>query len=525
LCNKHFTVRINCRRINEGDIVIGERLAELRKKHNMTQEELAEKLEVSRQAVSKWELDKTMPDVSKLTKMSELYQVSVDYLLKGEEAAEVTAGAGKNNVSGEPGADAAAGENKTDTVTDENETGTGIDESGEYTKSDESGTNMVDDLTDNSRHEKKNKDKSASGRKHVTIAAILIAVILAGVLALVLVLNKKANSLKETETSYMGTVVLDGFEINIPDKYAAAVYEDVGLSYFDSDTFEMGISVVDGSYDETLSDLENMSGQISDWFTLLEPFSEITVNGHAYIYCVYADEGETILLAYNAADDEHSFEIMVRCLSVDRLRFQTENELKAEYESFMTTVDTLLGNAKLTDEENTPAGTTFVSAHMYSDLKVEYPESFEAEDTLGDDAGNEWVKFRVEDGYYRYAEEYRKACYSMKVYENLDENVVVTLIADDWQEKETDAQKLMLDGAAKWTGGRSEVKSLDVDGRTIYYYTYTVPYVSMDKELEKYYLEAAVDLDDGRIYRVSGYSEDNKKALEIENYMKFLEIN
>jgi hypothetical protein len=113
----------------------------------------------------------------------------------------------------------------------------------------------------------------------------------------------------------------------------------------------------------------------------------------------------------------------------------------------------------------------------------------------------------------------------MKVYENLDENVVVTLIADDWQEKETDAQKLMLDGAAKWTGGRSEVKSLDVDGRTIYYYTYTVPYVSMDKELEKYYLEAAVDLDDGRIYRVSGYSEDNKKALEIENYMKFLEIN
>jgi hypothetical protein len=322
----------------------------------------------------------------------------------------------------------------------------------------------------------------------------------------------------------MGTVVLDGFEINIPDKYAAAVYEDVGLSYFDSDTFEMGISVVDGSYDETLEDLENMSGQISDWFTLLEPFSETKINGHSYIYCVYADEGETILLAYKAADDEHSFEIMVRCLSIDQLRFQTEDELKAEYEGFMTTANTLLGNAKETDEENTPAGTVFVSDHMYSDLKVEYPESFEAEDTLGDDAGNEWVKFQVEEGYYRYAEEYREACYSMKVYENLDENVVVTLIVDDWQEKETDAQMLMLDGASKWTGGKSEVKSLDVDGRTIYYYTYTVPYVSMDEELEKYYLEAAVDLDDGRIYRVSGYSEDNEKALDIENYMKFFEI-
>ncbi len=63
--------------------MIGERLTELRIKHNMTQEEFAERLDVSRQAVSKWELDKTLPDVNKLLKISELYQVDVDYLLKG----------------------------------------------------------------------------------------------------------------------------------------------------------------------------------------------------------------------------------------------------------------------------------------------------------------------------------------------------------------------------------------------------------------------------------------------------------
>lgn len=63
--------------------MIEERLAELRINHNMTQEEFAERLDVSRQAVSKWELDKTLPDVNKLLKISELFQVSVDYLLKG----------------------------------------------------------------------------------------------------------------------------------------------------------------------------------------------------------------------------------------------------------------------------------------------------------------------------------------------------------------------------------------------------------------------------------------------------------
>ncbi len=68
--------------------MIGERLAELRTKQNMTQEEFAEYMEVSWQAVSKWELDKSLPDVGKLLKMSELFQVSIDYLLKGTEVAD-----------------------------------------------------------------------------------------------------------------------------------------------------------------------------------------------------------------------------------------------------------------------------------------------------------------------------------------------------------------------------------------------------------------------------------------------------
>lgn len=66
--------------------MIGERLAKLRTEHNMTQESFAEQLEVSRQAVSKWELDKTLPDVNKLLKMSEMFGVSVDYILKGDKA-------------------------------------------------------------------------------------------------------------------------------------------------------------------------------------------------------------------------------------------------------------------------------------------------------------------------------------------------------------------------------------------------------------------------------------------------------
>lgn len=64
---------------------VGERLLKLRNEKGMTQEDLAEYLYVSRQSVSKWELNKTLPDVEKLLQLSTLYEVSLDYLVKGEE--------------------------------------------------------------------------------------------------------------------------------------------------------------------------------------------------------------------------------------------------------------------------------------------------------------------------------------------------------------------------------------------------------------------------------------------------------
>ena len=51
---------------------INERLYELRKNNNWSQEELAEKLNVSRQTVSKWESSKTIPELEKLVKLSEI---------------------------------------------------------------------------------------------------------------------------------------------------------------------------------------------------------------------------------------------------------------------------------------------------------------------------------------------------------------------------------------------------------------------------------------------------------------------
>lgn len=63
-------------------MTLGDKISKLRKENNYTQEQLADILGVSRQAISKWESNLTYPETDKLIKMSDLFECSLDYLLK-----------------------------------------------------------------------------------------------------------------------------------------------------------------------------------------------------------------------------------------------------------------------------------------------------------------------------------------------------------------------------------------------------------------------------------------------------------
>ena len=66
---------------------IGSKLAQARKTANLTQEQLAERLGVTRQAVSRWESDAAYPETEKIVRMARLLNVSCDYLLRDDIAA------------------------------------------------------------------------------------------------------------------------------------------------------------------------------------------------------------------------------------------------------------------------------------------------------------------------------------------------------------------------------------------------------------------------------------------------------
>lgn len=62
-----------------------EKLLTLRKANNLTQEQLAEKLDVSRQSISKWESGQAAPELEKIVALSAVFNVTTDYLLKSSE--------------------------------------------------------------------------------------------------------------------------------------------------------------------------------------------------------------------------------------------------------------------------------------------------------------------------------------------------------------------------------------------------------------------------------------------------------
>lgn len=68
-------------------VILAEKIASLRKKKGWSQEELAYQLDVSRQSVSKWESGASVPDLDRILKLSEIFGVSTDYLLKEETQA------------------------------------------------------------------------------------------------------------------------------------------------------------------------------------------------------------------------------------------------------------------------------------------------------------------------------------------------------------------------------------------------------------------------------------------------------
>lgn len=64
-------------------MIFAQQLSKFRKSFNLTQEELAEKCDVSRQAVAKWESGESLPDIYRISQIAKLFEISIEELIWG----------------------------------------------------------------------------------------------------------------------------------------------------------------------------------------------------------------------------------------------------------------------------------------------------------------------------------------------------------------------------------------------------------------------------------------------------------
>lgn len=84
--DRHFILNMaGWWRKEEMNMKIGQKLKEARTASGLSQENVAEKINVSRQTISNWENEKTYPDIISVIKLSDLYSISLDALLKGDD--------------------------------------------------------------------------------------------------------------------------------------------------------------------------------------------------------------------------------------------------------------------------------------------------------------------------------------------------------------------------------------------------------------------------------------------------------
>lgn len=84
-------------------VAIGERLREARRSASMSQEEVAGQLEICRQAISRWETGRALPQTNEWYRIGQLYGVSLDYLVYGIRTVPVNDYAVLSRVLGRPG--------------------------------------------------------------------------------------------------------------------------------------------------------------------------------------------------------------------------------------------------------------------------------------------------------------------------------------------------------------------------------------------------------------------------------------
>lgn len=298
------------------------------------------------------------------------------------------------------------------------------------------------------------------------------------------------------------SVVLNGMELLVPRDYHCYP-DDSDLILYDDNGFAMRLGVLEDSFEELLLRKDTLIPEVeSKGYVCTSTLEEQVMDARSYLFfTIVTDDGIRYVIYSNAGSNSH-FGILVDA--------GTE-----EPEEVLERIHVLIDSARETDQEDT---------NIY-DLLLEQADSIEHEEqvfcpngTFRDTEGRDILSFGIPEGFYAESSSDER----IQNYRSRNAAIEVSLrIISGEGSSEEYMERYMESAHVLQTNG----KQAEINGKTVYYFSESHEWIWEEKREQYYHFYAAIDLEEGTIYWLTGYSLENDRALELETYHEFLTVD
>ena len=364
-------------------------------------------------------------------------------------------------------------------------------------------------------------------KSRIILVVVSVLIIIVSIIGISVHINNKKNFKSKSQEKYMATIVMKGFELNIPDKYMATYDPDMGLMYWNNDEFNMMFDVVAGDYEEDICNcIDELNDIMEEELAIIRPYSVFTINGKSYIYMLYYEEGLPTIHCYTKADSERIFEVMVLCDEMAIIKPQTDEEIRLQCEELIAIADSVLSTSKPTDKDDSPAGEVFVGAEayeqLYSEVEINVSDKYIDHDYIQSINKDVKINFGVKENYYCTGSKSKDGVNYLKFYSDYDGTMITVYLVEKYG-LDYSVKSHMEEGCKKWAGDNSQVLDCLVNDHLYYYYTYETKIVEDNKLITKNNFVAACDMGDGLVYIIECGS-DKKEVTYPDFYRDFMNV-
>ena len=312
-------------------------------------------------------------------------------------------------------------------------------------------------------------------------------------------------------------IVFKGYAFSVEPVGLAIIHESGCINIRSCDEYLIQIDVEDGTAEEFWNGRDDRVKNMEDSGYVIELAPEkVELQGREYIRYIIslanergADVDNTYfyVLVSDAGDDQRFFTVIkFDEINIASLNVKEKDEI---YEKAVDEVTSIVAGAVPTDETNDMAGSYWQETQPVENSASDN-DTITNEDTI--------VSYELPEGYILTDDDLS----GKKYYSDNDKvNVTISVVPYTWMTAADMAERERRAGISKVIrSGQYEVS-----GVTFYYYTYSILYIRGEKRSITYHFNGYADLENGDIYSVYGFADDNPAAMEPDTYADFMKIN